>query len=159
MSFIKKSVNLNYQQLLRWREQPSINPKTGKSIKIDGPTYKEIQKRYDKFMEKYTEEECRQWINDRTINPKTNRKIKEGKVVYERIRNSCEQLAPEPSIKLISNKEKEYIEDVEEELIHDINSIPIYIRLFKSCKSCAVSLSNNLITSLGCVDKSSNAEL
>lgn len=149
----KKSVNLNYEQLLIWKENPTINPKTGKQIKENGPTYQDIEKRYNKIMEKYTEEECKKWITNKTVNPKTGRTIKPDKVVYERIRNSCETLLPQPSQQLVAAKEIEYNEDIQENIVENSQNLSIFQRILGSCKTCTLNLANNIITVLGCVDK------
>lgn len=40
------STNLTYEQYLRWEANPTVNPKTGRSIEVDGPTYNKIKEGY-----------------------------------------------------------------------------------------------------------------
>jgi hypothetical protein len=150
MPVVKKNVNLNLQQLIRWKENPTVNPKTGKTIKINGPVYNEIQKRYDKYMEPYSKAECDRWFTDKNINPKTGKNIKTGLVVYERVRTACEPYLEQTDEKRLQINENEYNENIEEQYEEDLKRIPFYKKLYSKCTSCAIRLKDNIITNLGC---------
>lgn len=45
---MSKTDQYTIQELKKWKENPLLNPKTNKNIKKDGPTYKIIEKEYNK---------------------------------------------------------------------------------------------------------------
>lgn len=86
------TTRLSLQQYILWNEKKDVNPKTGKKIKINGPTYTMIEDGWKKLQKSnnFTKSECIQWLDNKLVNPKSGKKIKEGGFVYEMIRNKCE---------------------------------------------------------------------
>lgn len=106
-----------------WLKNPLINPKTGRAIKRDGPTYKKLQKECeDQACDKWEDNPrinpftgrqisrsgptykklvnscsdiCERWFDDKLINPETNRKIKVDGPTYKKLGEQCVEFPPE----------------------------------------------------------------
>lgn len=70
-----------------WRKEKTINPKSLRNIKEDGPMYKKIQRYCD---EKVEQVHCDDWLSDRTKNPKTKRRISKDGDIYKLFQSRCE---------------------------------------------------------------------
>jgi len=92
-----------------WRNNPSINPKTGRKIKIGGKVYNELKKECEqsstnrdslrvrcKSRNTLSPLTCAEWRKNPNLNPKTGRKIKINGDVYNRFKKHCTGTAPSP---------------------------------------------------------------
>lgn len=89
---------------IEWRNDPWINPETGRNIKIDGPMYQKLRaecgeptlgkvhgrlKSPGRPKSPKLQGKCTEWLKDPGINPETQRKIKIDGPTYHRLRNEC----------------------------------------------------------------------
>jgi len=77
-----------------WRKNPSINPKTGRKIKIDGKVYNELKKKCEQSStsrDSKSRNTCAEWKENPNINPLTGRKIKIGGSVYNKLKKQCDE--------------------------------------------------------------------
>jgi hypothetical protein len=70
-----------------WKTDPFKNPKTGRVIKLNGPTYKQLEKNCASPASRNSD--CDKWSLDPEVNPVTNRKIKIGGPVYNALQKRC----------------------------------------------------------------------
>lgn len=89
-----------------WRATPLVNPRTGRRIKKNGPTYKVFVKECDL-------DDCEKWRMNHLVNPTTGRRIKENGPTYKALIKDCEQKTvqkitektpPEDVLRLIAEK-------------------------------------------------------
>jgi len=135
-----RSKKYSLQDYLRWNENKNINPKTGREIKINGPTYNLIQEGWTKLQKDtdYTPQECNQWIGNKSINPRTKKNIKHHGNVYETLRTKCEaysrpnniyeHIMHEPSVNYNDINYRHELNrevDIESRLIDDLNAVNI----------------------------------
>jgi hypothetical protein len=102
----KKKINksLNGKQMFessiinrckKWFKKPQLNPKTGKNIKINGPTYKKLEQecksinKSKKTKSKSNKMICKEWKKNKLINPRTGRKIKVNGPTYKKLEQEC----------------------------------------------------------------------
>ena len=73
-------MNLTNEECEQWRRQPTINPKTKRTIKIGGPAYKNIEKACDPPVPKtmLSKEDCEVWRKHPGKHPLTKRKINQN---------------------------------------------------------------------------------
>lgn len=147
---------LNLQQLLKWQINKTVNPKTGRTITINGPTYLKLQKQLDKMLKdsSYTPEECHKWETaSRLINPKTQKSITKNGLVYERIRNVCEPL------EIINTHDTDrhyddFMDRVKEEELQLYSKQSLHNKIISSvisgCKNCIYKTINTAFTYIGC---------
>jgi hypothetical protein len=92
------------QDYIKWNQYPGINPKTGKEIKFNGPTYNLIRNGWLKLLQdtNYNIDECNQWNKNKLINPRTKRIIIQNGDTYEGLRTKCE-LYEKPNNNLYQN--------------------------------------------------------
>ena len=62
-----QKVNKNFRECLKWEKNKSKNPKTGRKIKINGPTYKKIKKKCYPKPKKITVKELRKICKEKGI--------------------------------------------------------------------------------------------
>lgn len=87
-----------------WFRQPHVNPRTGRAIKVGGPTFKAIEKECGdsgqtnikaqqgiKVQQEPSDEECFKWLNDPTHNPRTGRVINPKGKVFKMFKESCDK--------------------------------------------------------------------
>jgi hypothetical protein len=101
---------MNRNHCMKWIMKKSINPITGRKIKIGGPTYQKIEKECIKQDIKYNisqkkeSEKCRKWGENKSINPTTGRKIKIGGPTYKKIEKECNSVLNKTEmVKMIKN--------------------------------------------------------
>lgn len=94
----------------QWRANPTVNPLTGRAIKVDGPTYKKLQKDCIGVRSPSPRSpvkrpvgplsprsKCEQWRANPTINPVSRRKIKRNGPVYKALKKECESVRSRPA--------------------------------------------------------------
>ena len=69
----------------QWKQNPSINPETGRVIKIHGPTWKRLN------LDCNITEECTEWRINPTVNPTSRRRIKRDGPTFNRFSVLCKQ--------------------------------------------------------------------
>lgn len=75
---------------LKWFENKTVNPRTGRKIKEGGSTYKELERECAKVGESDKAEKCAMWRRNPLKNPETGRSIKRGGPIYRRWQKACE---------------------------------------------------------------------
>lgn len=84
----------------KWKRDRSVNPRSNRRIKVDGPTYKKLQKecvpeelplrqRRIKKSPKVVSNVCEKWSMNRTKNPRTGRTIKVNGPTYKKLLEEC----------------------------------------------------------------------
>lgn len=73
---------------LQWLSNSSINPYTGRTIKINGPTFKRLQ------LECSDSRDCEKWMKNSLINPVTGRVIKKDGPTFKILQRKCGSQAP-----------------------------------------------------------------
>src|SRR5579864_531325 len=80
-----------------WLRNPLINPKTGRQIKLDGPTYRKIEKEClgtrspRRRPVSFSVLECDQWFKNDRVNPRTGRQIKFNGPTYLKLKSDCKE--------------------------------------------------------------------
>lgn len=64
----------------------SINPKTGRKIKHNGPVYRQLERECIDIMHR---EVCLKFFKNPSINPRTGRQIKKNGPVYNKLTAEC----------------------------------------------------------------------
>jgi hypothetical protein len=97
---------MNKELCKKFKENSSRNPKTNRKIKINGPTYKKLNKQCEKILKgevvvedrRDTNYYCDKWKKNPGINPKTNRKIKIKGPTYKKLKKECDRIVIESPI-------------------------------------------------------------
>ena len=79
------------EECLKWKQNPTINPKSKRKIAINGPTYKRYEKEYNLYMSiksdtndiKFSKEILELWSMNKNINPLSRRRIKPSGKIYK----------------------------------------------------------------------------
>ena len=126
---------MNQQNCEEWLQQPSINPKTKRRIKIGGPVYKQLEKECEEDSSPLNP--CEEWLQRPSINPKTKRSIKIGGPVYKRLEKECSgSPQPHPVLKASLNVCEEWLQQpsVNPKTKRSIKiGGPVYKQLEKEC--------------------------
>jgi hypothetical protein len=81
-----------------WKKKSNVNPRTGRQIKENGPTYKKLQKECDPVKKKVrrvrrvhmVSNVCDKWFENKLVNPRTGRRIKENGPTYKKLQEECD---------------------------------------------------------------------
>ena len=124
---------------LAWKENQLINPLTGRSIKKNGPTYNNLKKHCDTFLNddkisisnissssssssnnisalklnKLNREYCLNWEKNKTINPITLKTIKKDSIGYNKIDEECKKLLIPINVIDVIENERERLDNFE----------------------------------------------
>jgi serine/threonine protein kinase len=85
------NLDLYSPKCLKWRNNPVVNPTTGKKIKIRGPTYQKLEKECGPAVPQpaTAEPNCDEWITNPSRNPKTGRAISPRGKIYQWYQKNC----------------------------------------------------------------------
>ena len=76
-----------------WLLNRTVNPRSGRKIKVGGPTYRQLEQECSNPSSK----PCEEWLLNRTVNPRSGRKIKVGGPTYRQLEQECSNpTTPEP---------------------------------------------------------------
>jgi hypothetical protein len=70
-----------------WLRDPLINPRTGRVITRNGPTFVKLERECGK--KSRSREDCHRWHKNPLKNPTTQRRIRAGAAVYKSLENEC----------------------------------------------------------------------
>jgi len=94
---------MNKELCKKFKENSSRNPLTNRKIKINGPTYKKLNKQCEKILKgevievrSSSSNKCDKWKKNPGINPKTNRKIKIKGPTYKKLEKECGAIVSQP---------------------------------------------------------------
>ena len=74
-----------------WILDRTVNPRSGRKIKVGGPTYRQLEQECSNPSSK----PCEEWLLNRTVNPRSGRKIKVGGPIYRQLEQECS--SPDPT--------------------------------------------------------------
>ena len=69
----------------QWHTNKTINPRTGRTIKVGSPLYKKLERECDTIVRKAHTSICDEWRINKTINPRTGRTIKVKSPLYNKL--------------------------------------------------------------------------
>ena len=81
----------------QWNKNPLINPRSGRRIKLNGPTYAELERECSDYRplpkspvtSRRVSARCQEWFDNPLKNPLTSRPIKKDGTVYAKLRKEC----------------------------------------------------------------------
>ena len=76
----------------QWLATPSVNPYTGRTIKIDGPTYKKLHVECNRSRSRSrsrSKNHCESWFENPLVNPATGRAIKRDGPTFKLLQRNC----------------------------------------------------------------------
>lgn len=107
--FKKDLIYINNMEnlILEWYNNKNINPYTGKTIKINGPTYKKLLKEYNNYINSSMDKNntILEWNNNKNINPYTGKTIKINGPTYKKLLKEYENY-------IINNSNENNIENI-----------------------------------------------
>ena len=125
----------------KWKQNRSINPRTKRLIKENGPVYKKLQrkctpeelKRRPRQPPRVVSNVCEKWLQNKLVNPKTGKTIKMNGPTYKKLLQECGPVEPVEPIRVIEIDEKsfEQIQQCEKVYVKR-GDIPIHISGIKT---------------------------
>lgn len=87
------------ENCIKWLANKTVNPITGRKIKVGGPVYKKLEAECSvensdqqvpvPIPPPTIDSDCEEWLQNKTVNPATGRKIKPGGAIYKRLEQQC----------------------------------------------------------------------